>query len=254
MNAIQTELHKFVIEEFSDENTQLQYIKKADEGLWISEKHFIEKYFTTVDAHILDIGCGTGRTTIRLFQMGFKITGIDIVPAMIANAKRIAHEKNLDIDYRIGDATNLEFPDNSFDYALFSNQGWTQIPGRENRFTALKETYRVLKPEGIFIFTAYQRVIDREYAFFWFKQWMRFHVLRRLGFSVEELNYGDRFFDRGNTDNSKFPRQYIHIPSITEVKREVLKVGLKLLEVSGEYQISEDDVRKYPPVVYVCGK
>jgi len=41
---------------------------------------------------------------------------------MIDNAKRIAQEKKVAIDYHIMDATQLDFPDETFDYALFSNQ------------------------------------------------------------------------------------------------------------------------------------
>lgn len=126
-------------------------------GLWSSEKIIFNKYINKNDK-ILDLGCGAGRTTINLYKNGYtNITGLDIADKLIDFARDYSNTHNLNINFVVGDATKLEYEDNSFDVVIFSFNGMQCIPGLENRRNVLKEVYRVLKPRGYYIFTAHDR-------------------------------------------------------------------------------------------------
>ncbi len=244
-------LKKLIVKEFGSKSAQEMYNKMAEEDLWESEEKIIEKYFKK-KGEVLDVGCGTGRTTMPLKKKGYDVIGIDITPAMIKNAKKITKKKKLDIDYRVMDACNMKFKNKSFDYALFSNSGWTQTPGKKNRLKALKEVRRVLKNRGIFIFITHNRGWTGKYFFFWLKQWIKFYILKPFGFKTDEEDFGDRFFERSSSGLNYSSKQYIHIPKIEEVKREIKKAELQILEVRKTSEISGKD--RGNSVVYVCKK
>lgn len=82
-------LQQHIIDEFGSPLAQEFYAQKAEEGLWPAEEILIKKYFP-VRAKILDLGCGTGRTTMPLVHMGYEVVGVDITPAMIEHAKHCA--------------------------------------------------------------------------------------------------------------------------------------------------------------------
>ena len=243
------EERKIVVNEFSGEDAQRVYKQKAEEGLWKSEKEFIDKYFKKKSS-VLDLGCGTGRTTLDLYKLGYKVIGIDITPKMIENAKNIAKRKGLKIDYRIMDACSLKFKDNSFDYAFFSNQGWTQIPGTENKIKALKESHRVLKKNGIYIFSSHMRRWFSKRFFYWMGKWFKFYVLKKLGIKTTELDFGDRLFKREASGTEYKTNQYIHISSVREIKNQIKETGFEL--ICNETGLSEHSGTK--PMFFVVRK
>jgi ubiquinone/menaquinone biosynthesis C-methylase UbiE len=235
----ETELEKQVIEEFSTKDEQKLYKERTiHEGLWESEKIIYRKYYKK-GSSILDVGCGSGRTTIGLKKIGYNVFGVDLTPAMIETAKQIAKEKQLKIVYEVQNATDLKFQDNSFDNALFSFNGWCQIPGHERRQKALNEIYRVVKPEGYFIFTTHERHVFGKRLPFWAIEAVKMYLLKPLGVNIKEIDWGDRFFTRVSRGIKQY--NYIHIPSRKEVKGMIKQAGFELVYNAKRSQITDKD-------------
>jgi len=97
---------------------------------------------------VLDLGCGAGVDAIIAAKMvgsAGAVTGIDLVPAMVARAKENARMAGVaNITFIESSAEKLPFPDASFDVVI-SNGVFNLVV---DKFTALKEVWRVLKPGG----------------------------------------------------------------------------------------------------------
>ena len=64
---------------------------------------------------VLDVGCGTGSTSINLAQKGFQVTGVDISNERISAAKSNAKDMNLEIKFIVGDVEEMAIANESFD-------------------------------------------------------------------------------------------------------------------------------------------
>jgi len=75
--------------------------------------------------HVLDLGCGTGATAVRLALLGFRVTLLDSSPAMLDLALRAVREAGVaeKITFKLGDAARLSdlFPTELFDVILCHN-------------------------------------------------------------------------------------------------------------------------------------
>ena len=54
---------------------------------------------------ILDVGCGTGRHAVELARRGFVVTGIDLSPGMLEQARAKAEAAGVTVTFRQADAT-----------------------------------------------------------------------------------------------------------------------------------------------------
>jgi SAM-dependent methyltransferase len=77
--------------------------------------HCVRRIDPQPGERILDLATGTGWTSRLLARRGATVTGVDIAPGLIAAAGARAKAEGLEIEYEIGDAEKLPYPDASFD-------------------------------------------------------------------------------------------------------------------------------------------
>ncbi len=136
------------IETFSSDAEREKYFRF---GLNTREETAIRQCFTGSSPRLLDVGCGYGRTSRPLAEMGFRVTAIDIVPRMIAEARAATPG----VRFCLMSATDLGFADATFDSAFFSFNGIDFIVPEARRAQTLREIWRVLRPGGRLVYSAH---------------------------------------------------------------------------------------------------
>jgi ubiquinone/menaquinone biosynthesis C-methylase UbiE len=94
---------------------------------------------------ILEVAPGPGYFSIELAKRGtFRITGLDISETFVQIAREKALEANVPVDFRQGNASQMPFPEDRFDFVFCSAafKNFTDPVG------ALREMWRVLRPGG----------------------------------------------------------------------------------------------------------
>ena len=110
----------------------------------LSTVGLISKLHTIIDLsnmNVLDIGAGTGRSSIELSKKAKHVTSTDVYESVMNFAKEEIYKQRIkNIHYEYGDRDNLPFSENTFDAVTFS---WAEVNH--------KEAYRVLKNNGFLI-------------------------------------------------------------------------------------------------------
>ena len=101
---------------------------------------------------ILEIGCGSGLTSVALAQDGYTVQAVDSAKAMIQLTRQHADSSGVTdrVITSVRDAHDLGFPDNTFDLALKIGVA----PWLHSLDQAVREVTRVLRPGGYLITTA----------------------------------------------------------------------------------------------------
>jgi len=117
---------------------------------------FSQEFLKSCSGKILDFGSGSGRHLCK-FKEEIELKTKDKLPKrkmylldfsekMIELAKQKAKSKNIDAEFCVSDMTKIPYENNFFDFAIAISS--LHCLSLEENKKAIKELYRVLKPEG----------------------------------------------------------------------------------------------------------
>jgi ubiquinone/menaquinone biosynthesis C-methylase UbiE len=144
---------------------------------------------------VLEVAIGTGRNLAH-YPKGVSLTGIDLSPAMLEVAHDRARKLGIEAHLRVGDATALPFPEESFDTVVMTLSLCT-IPDEQ---AAIAQSSRVLRSGGRLVLLEHvrssvlpvrvvQRVLDPLFVRFEGDHLLRepLEYLEEHGLRVEQL-------------------------------------------------------------------
>lgn len=102
---------------------------------------------------VLEIGCGLGTDGAQFARAGARYTGVDLTDAAVDLTRLRFGLFNLPGEFRVADAENLDFADESFDL-VYSHGVLHHTPDTER---AVGEIHRVLRPGGRAVVMLYHR-------------------------------------------------------------------------------------------------
>jgi len=143
-----------------------EYYNKFNEEKRLLSRHGQVEFFVTMNyileildndfsKKILDVGAGTGRYSISLFEQGYKnVTAVELCKPNIGQFKAKLKKNNYDIPVYQGNAIDLsKFEDHQFDVTLIFGPMY-HLHSEEDKIKVLEEAKRVTKVGG-YILVAY---------------------------------------------------------------------------------------------------
>lgn len=161
---------------------------------------------------VLELGCGTGTTALKLAPSVARLVATDISPEMIAIAREKAAAENCaNVEFVVATPNAAPYPDASFDAAMAFNL----LHLIEDRAAALRGVHRLLKPGGLFI--------------------SKTPVLSEMGFAIRLLVPVMQAFGKA---------PYVGFFCAEALEREISEAGFEIIE-RARHGSGKKDMRTY---------
>jgi SAM-dependent methyltransferase len=134
------------LEEFRDPQTYDLVCDDYDE-----DRPLIEQWARSLGGPLLDLACGTGRMALRLAAQGYHVTGVDVMPEMIAHARQKAAERPVSIEWVVADARTVHLQ-KPFPFIFMLENAFQFFLTRADQEALLARVREHLHPKGRFLF------------------------------------------------------------------------------------------------------
>lgn len=134
------------LEDFRDP----QIYDLQDEG-YFDDYPLTAQWADLLGGPLLDLACGTGRMALRMAELGYQVTGVDITPEMIVWAKQKADNQGLSIEWVLADARAFHLS-KQFSLIYMLENVFQFFLTREDQEAMLARVREHLLPNGCFLF------------------------------------------------------------------------------------------------------
>jgi ubiquinone/menaquinone biosynthesis C-methylase UbiE len=180
-------------------------IQLAFRNHWSLFRTFMDTTLFNGGKRVLEVGCGRGSLSSYFSEAGYDCTLVDLSPDVIEIAKEIFAKNDLQAQFMVGDAYDLELKDKSYD-VVFSIGVFEHF---EDIATPIKEQIRILDKGGLFIgyiVPEYKDNIQKDYG--WINEVLKGYVSSD-GSGVQQIDKHDVYrSDRGSEKYIPVLEQY----------------------------------------------
>ncbi len=209
---------------------------------------------------ILDLGCGTGGHDIYWAEMGYNVVGIDSAKEMIAYARRLSEEKEIDIEFQCLRLTDFASKiQQRFDSVVCLGNTLPHLLNEDDVKHLFQQTIESMKPTGLAVFHLLNyarymaikkrdfpvktRIVDgREYLF-----------IRSYDYQPDWLSFNFTVAVKEEDTWTSRSHQVKHIPwqkvQLVDLARES---GFSQVMCYGGYDFSEFDSENSNDLILVC--
>ena len=124
----------------------------ADYAGYLDDLPLIEAYAQRAGSPLLELGCGTGRLLIPLAEAGYRVTGVDLSPAMLRIAQAKAEAAGVAESVTLIEGDYADAPlDGAYRLAFVVMNTFLHLNTQERQLTALRHWREHLAPGGLLV-------------------------------------------------------------------------------------------------------